>query len=46
MSWRNVKTLLDAGYKNQVHARRKVAVEQQKLSLQSKSLIWVHIDRL
>ena len=45
MSWRNIKTLLDIGYKYQENAKRIVAVELQKLSPQSESLIWSHTER-
>ena len=45
MSWRNVEIPLDVGYTHQVHTRRIVAVEQQKLPPQSESLICVRIKR-
>ena len=35
---------LDAGSQQQVHARRIVAIEQQKLPPQSESLIWARIE--
>ena len=35
---------LDVGYKNQVHARRLIAAEQQKLLLQSETLICAHVE--
>ena len=44
MSWRNVEIPLDVGYKHQVHTRRIVAVEQQKLPPQSESLIWARME--
>ena len=44
MSWRNVQTPLYFGYKHQVHARRIVLFEQQKLPPQSKSLTWASIE--
>ena len=44
MCWRNVEIPLDVGYQHQVHARRKVAVEQQKLPNQCESLIWARTE--
>ena len=44
MSWRNVEIPLDVGYKHLLHARRRIAVEQQKLPPQSESLMWVRIE--
>ena len=45
MSWPNVEIHLDVGYQNQVHTRKVVAVEQQKLPPQSESLIWARMEK-
>ena len=45
MSWQNVEIPLNVGYKHQVHARRIVAVKQQKLPLQRESLVWAREER-
>ena len=42
---RNVDIPLDVWYKHQVHARRLVAVEEQKLPPLNESLKWVRVER-